>query len=112
MTRADELRALAERCEGAGANEQERFLTEAVEMVHGPLGCGQPRNLGLLWIGHCAYLDAAMSLVPEGCGMMLLDFAGRCGAEAQVGTKRVQAATPALALAAASLRAIAAKEGE
>lgn len=51
-------------------------------------------------------IDAAMLLVPEECSAMLFRFGGNGSGEAQVGSgKAYKAATPALALLAAALRA-------
>lgn len=124
---------LAERCEkaSADANEQRALLREAFEAIHGPkperVHGGSAEMTAYLYkfnpfyslITHYGFLDAAMTLVPEDAGK---DVAGErfrleswasngvhalhVRASAWVaGAKRVYAATPALALCAASLRA-------
>lgn len=56
-------------------------------------------------------LDAALTLVPEGCGISLVRFTGQERSSVMVGGSIGYAATPALALCVAALRARAAQEG-
>ena len=68
---------------------------------------------------YSASIDAAMTLVPEGHDMQIHLFAGRGGEAScivtqlkRIGLPRIFAASPALAITAAALRARAAMEGE
>jgi hypothetical protein len=101
MTTRAEYLALAERAEAAQASEAAQIIREAV------LLCGKTEALALLLVG--ALLDAALSLVPEGrIVRLLMDPDGRSAAyvnhPGQIADRRL-AATPALALVAAALRA-------
>jgi hypothetical protein len=111
MTRAEYL-ALAERCEAATGPDDalDWAIAEAI-------GCAPG-------LPYSSSLDAAMTLVPEDAGRDAADerfrleswttsgvHAPHVRATAWVaGARRVYAATPALALCAASLRAMASKE--
>jgi hypothetical protein len=94
------LLALADRCEQAAGPDREldaeiaRFLvlTGAEDIARSRYG----------WSYFTASLDAAVTLVPEGCGWMVMKNV------AKVGRWPKRASTPALALCAAALRARAA----
>ena len=135
MTAPDTLVELAERCEKATAEETGAILREAFEAIHGPkpdriLG-GSPQLdawlklfnpfSALLRAG--GFLDAAMTLVPEGMRENRYYLAieqvwhEATGWEARFDTPAdecgrgdtilAKAATPALALCAAALKALA-----
>lgn len=99
---SDKLEALAARCEAAGG-EYDPDLCAAIHDVLLEPKCIQPPN-------YCRSVDAALTLVPDGWRMSLSDvvspgfhaalmeYAGHSEAFAR-------AATPALALCAAALRA-------
>ena len=122
MTRTT-LLALAERVEAATATEQREMLEAAFVAVHGPkperVHGGSPELLAWLALHNPffallqagGFLDAAMSLVPSGHTFDMVSHL-------DVATVRIfdrtgpvtdcrAAATPALALTAAALRAIA-----
>jgi len=109
------LEELADRCEAATGPSHELDLAVADACyTHGFGGVNYDPSL---WVerygGHTASLDAAMTLVPEGC-FPLLDWTGpHCRMRDQL-SRDIDghgfAATPALALTAAALRARAAKE--
>jgi hypothetical protein len=104
----DELLALAERVEAlTGPN----FAVE--QQVHAALG----GDTLVVSKPFTASLDAAMSLVPEGCMAAIVRFSNGTGRAnlhkgADVGGEGIdaRAATPALALTAAALRARAANQ--
>ena len=109
------LLTLAERCEAAEAGDQYDLLLEAHLLVRGLNRYVEPGFKSLLNAG--AYLDAAMTLVPnDPCiGWEVSDGAGGPTARIwHVGIDRADdweigaspLATPALALVAASLRAL------
>jgi hypothetical protein len=113
MTRA-ELLALAERVEKAQGAD--RHLD--VDIYH---AFGEPLGTGVaLPPAFTASLDAAASLVPEGWGYWIDGSAPELGITVSVmpidpadrRDKRGDAATPALALTAAALRARAEEAGE
>jgi hypothetical protein len=125
------LIALAARCEAADGSEQRELLISAWEAIHGPTmvaispkhvraADGWTRFQRMLQVE--AYESAAMTLVPEGVGKELLtvrverSFSGRSDAlllDSLTGAEAYSdAATPALALTAASLRALAKEEKE
>lgn len=98
-------------------------LAEKVERLEGPsrevdaLIANQlilPLDWGMSPLRYTASLDAAMSLVPKGLDWMIDNFDGaksgfRCSAGVFSGSQWIDcraAATPALALTAASLRAL------
>jgi hypothetical protein len=127
------LMGLAERCEQAPAEEQREWLEQAFYAINEAPDYGtderaewveKSRRFHRL-INADAFLDAAMTLVPEGC---LWRLEQRSGVERRDGIEHRSfnalaglfdfdgysqlfaiAATPALALTAASLRAIASK---
>ena len=131
MTTRTTLLALAERVEAATTTEQREMLEAAFVAVHGPkparvhggtsewiawLDLHNP-FFALLQAG--GFLDAAMSLVPSGCSEWNVEAWKAPGAihPAHVratawvsGAARVYASTPALALTAACLRALAVLE--
>jgi hypothetical protein len=100
MTDPATLLSLAERCEQAAGPDREldvaiaRFLvlTRAEDIARSRYG----------WSYFTASLDAAVMLVPDGCGWMVMKNV------AKVGRWPKRGATPALALCAAALRARAA----
>lgn len=107
-----EILKLAERCEAAsGANYAlEREIAEAVGHPSAKASGFQMQYEGVRLPSYTASLDAAMTLVPEGCDVTLDVEKGRGGAIVfddlgVEGIGRSSAATPALALCAASLRA-------
>lgn len=78
--------------------------------IHNPHGPAEVANWpqrasGLTVPAYTASIDAAMTLVPDGSGVMLFWFGDdeRTG-EAQVANKRAKAAAPALALCIAALK--------
>lgn len=121
-----DLIELAERCEAADGNSDTLFMT-AFEAIF-----GGRKSLGLKWARFCTMLDAeayesaALMLVPDGAGLTI-DRYWIANADGPVWSASVvqggiptdprreaeafNAATPALAICAASLRAIAG-EGE
>lgn len=123
MTDKQTLLALAASCEAAaGADIQlDADIRDALNL---------PSDYSVEWRGwgydeagnpiekpkafpYTASLDAAMTLVPEGCDWLLDNFDGECGKPSAWVHKRgsaeeitsITGATPALALCAASLRA-------
>lgn len=114
---ARELDALAERVEQATPEQQRDMLGLAWTALHpGPIfGTDQEPLWGRFLKMLCAeaYESAAMSLVPEGLSGRLSWCAGAAAAEVYspgklgAATGTVAAATPALALTAAALRALA-----
>jgi hypothetical protein len=114
MTRA-QLEALAARFEAAPANDAALFF-EALDAL------ALPRALHyriVRFIYGEAFLDAAASLVPEGWEVAVYWAVSRMKPEAQLERAEVrdvlvsaEAATPALALAAAALRARAMEAGD
>lgn len=117
MTRAETLRALADRCEAAPGpdRELERAVTDA---LLGPAGLGVFR-----WVPCIGSLDAAVALTERLLPVSSVDLTiakGRNRAQVHwwpagiLGVKATyaesEAATPALALVAATLRALAEKE--
>lgn len=124
------LLALAATVEAASADEQRDLLIEAFKAIHGPkpfrVPGGSPEwkawldlfNPFFKKLEARAFLDAALTLVPEGhhfgAGTDIPDGIGPDG-WAWVSDKRdtfeiVRAATPALALTASALRAQAASQ--
>jgi hypothetical protein len=117
MTDPTTLLALAERCEQAAGPDRELDAEIALAIGYTREKKGRER---IAWwrnpkgqqIGYdgwhnfppsfTASLDAAVTLVPEGCGWMVMNNA------AKVGRWPSRGATPALALCAAALRAKAA----
>ena len=117
------LLALAERVEAATATEQREMLEAAFVAVHGPkperVHGGSPEWIAwldmhnpffaLLQAG--GFLDAAMLLVPSGCTFDMVSHIDQTTVRIFDRTGPVTdchaAATPALALTAACLRAIA-----
>jgi hypothetical protein len=90
--------ALADRCEQAAGPDRE--LNAAIDdfmLKHGP-ETDRIRNPRYV-LPYTASLDAAVTLVPEGCGWMVMRSA------AKVGRWPSRGATAALALCAAALRA-------
>lgn len=126
----DDLLALAERCEAATGPDRELdgMIAAAFGLKHGPDGGFCNDENGDYWTtDQCAArvtasLDAAMTLVPEGLHWIVSTThpdgeAPPCACVGLPGSDEdsplVRAATPALALTAASLRAraLAEKEG-
>jgi hypothetical protein len=99
MTNPATLLALAERCEQAAGPDQKATMLAVVDALGLPLD-QHYRAVRMIEIG--AYESAAVMLVPEGCGWMVMSSA------AKVGVWPSHGATPALALCAAALRARAA----
>lgn len=98
-----DLKALVERIEGATKNDADLFREVATAVF------GSVPDVMNRFLAAGAYLDAAMQLVPEWC-FWALNMAGdgsgfdaMCQDDGPV--KWTRAATPALALCAASLRA-------
>ena len=93
----ERLLALAERCETASGPD--RDLEIAIwRLVERPDAAES--KVPLPWLAnYTASLDAALTLVPEECGWMVM------GCAAKVGRQPSRGATPALALASAALRA-------
>ena len=127
MSRKDELLALAERVEGLTGPDRGVDAAIAVAMFGGttaiPLGCywtGGEYYHATSAAAYTASLDAAMSLVPEGWAYATGNGHQGAWAWCQPDDSRTwvapedlsKAATPALALTAAALRAIAKIEGE
>lgn len=101
------LSELADRVEGASGPDREldEHIKRTVEGWHAKARFDNPPT-------YTASLDAAMSLVPEGVWFHLSDYRkglGETGAEAHLYGRsadwKAEAATPALALTAAALRA-------
>jgi hypothetical protein len=124
MTRAD-LAALIARVEAATAEEQSSILMD----VGRALANAPPANTTLEawgrrwaqfrnWVHDKAFLDAAMTLVPEGhrwgAGNTLATdrFGAACWANDEGPISRATCVTPALALVAAALRARLAQMGD
>lgn len=131
MATADELLKLAERIEAGGRYEQYALLIEAFALafpdnyMDGRSGIGPGRWTSFKrMLDAEAYESAALTLVPEGCGW--LAGWGQTRPDEPMGGARItrnarfvgceanydaiadaEAATPALALAAAGLRALA-----
>ncbi len=117
MTDRTTLLALAERCEQAAgpSNGLDAEIALAIGYTHERRGTERarwwrtPSGQQLAFVGYKNHppfftgsLDAAVPLVPEGCGWMVMSRA------AKVGVWPSHGATPALALCAAALRAWAA----
>jgi hypothetical protein len=115
-----ELRELAERCEAATAGYQRRLLSEAYREIFGGPECitidRWPGYQSPRWdafhkkLEAEAFLDAAMTLVPEGWFLngVYENGEGKTYAtlrKCNVGDVHGSATTPALALCAAALRA-------
>lgn len=110
------LLALAARVEAASADEQRAVIESAA--VHlalhrkwPPLDDDEGRALAgrfYSFLNAGAFLDAAMSLVPDGADWSL----DSAGFYAVVNGKPGAAATPALALTAAALRALASEQDQ
>lgn len=124
MTTESELIALAERVEAATGPDRE--LDECIGMA---IGLKNTMRVGHECLGtdrvvpvRCptftASLDAAMTLVPEGCDWSVDNFDGANGKpsawvhvrKSSAAIEQVTGATPALALTAAALRARAAAQ--
>jgi hypothetical protein len=128
ITPSSRLKELAAKCEQAAADEQADLLREAFILVHGPkperlLG-GSPElatyldhlNPFVRLINNGGFLDAAMTLMPEGW-VWVVDAVGRASCFKPDSAKPWPRAggvtnTPALALCAAALRAHAKLKGE
>jgi len=98
---------------GSIANEQQRKLVEQGRELHGDGEADFRADRMMDGRRYTASIDAALTLVPEGHDWVLLDHRASYGspyAEVKSGDDRVadhvgRAATPALALTAAALRA-------
>jgi hypothetical protein len=113
MTDPTTLLALAERCEQAAGPDRElnQDITKllvpnnATHIYRSRRGWSffvYDSGKGIEWLENQPYtasLDTAVTLVPEGCGWMVMSSA------AKVGVWPSHGATPALALCAAALRA-------
>ena len=124
--KTEPLLELAERCEAAtGVSDSNAGPIRALEIeIHDALfgrdtyNCGGDGQRGIP--RYARSLDAAMSLVPEGCSWDLHSYLSGDRPQAVVTTWPDAlgrdfanfGATPALALTAASLRARAAKQGD
>jgi hypothetical protein len=98
MTNPATLLTLAERCEQTAGSDAGLDLAIWTTLLDTP-GFQPPSP----WrTDYTASLDAAVTLVPEGCGWMVMNNA------AKVGPLPSRASTPALALCSAALRARAA----
>jgi len=122
MTQAETLIALADRVEAAEAGEQHAIVVKALEAlcIAKAITYGQQATM-LRYLSAHAFLDAAVSLVPEGWAWMAgcapgdgffatLAPTDESGIEAD--DVDTNAATAALALTAAAIRARAASLGE
>lgn len=125
-----ELAERVEKLEGP-SDEADALIVQAAYDLRLPIPCygGEPINYDpMLWMERYCFeptgsIDAAASLVPSGMiwGVANVGVQERCATmgrgTANVGyedetTKPVEASTPALALCAAALRAIASQEGK
>lgn len=97
----DELRALAERCEQA---------TGASYVLDSEIWAATSAQTEIVPPAYTASLDAAMTLVPEGCRLTHLGQAPWGRWNASVDSVNGNAATDALALCAAALHARANRE--
>mgnify|MGYP003532425894 FL=1 len=101
----ERLLALALRCEKAEGPDREldaaimRLFANSVESDDGDWWYGPHDEMPRKVPAFTASLDAALTLVPEECGWMVM------GCAAKVGRQPSRGATPALALASAALRA-------
>ena len=100
-----DLTDLIARCESAGESEQRHMLELAWQELHNEFPstvewANQPAFRFARMLNAEAYLSAAKMLVPEGSGFVVM------GNGAKVGRHMGVASTPALALLAASLRAM------
>lgn len=135
MTDPEKLAALAERCEAASGPDRELDAEIGSVMRWQPYGpdhwanasdlefrptaggwmrCQRGDDASLAWPAplYTASLDAAMSLVPDECLAQVwrgLDGEGSatCSPLKRINLPRIFAATPAIALCAAALRALA-----
>lgn len=118
----DELNKLAERVEAASEAEQRAMLRLAFEAIHPVRPSGHNDRA---WSAKCSLFDgfldafawesAAMTLVPDGWGLKVrrwsADMTGAAGCYPPgCAGEWINAATPALALCAAALRALAQKD--
>jgi hypothetical protein len=99
MTAPTTLLALADRCEQAAGPDQKLVMLSVLDALKLP---SKQHYAIIRMIEVGAYESAAIALVPEGCRWMIM------GNAAKVGRWPSRAATPALALCAAALRARAA----
>jgi hypothetical protein len=114
---ADELNRLADRCEAASAEQQHDLLAEAFSALTGAFVATPSAIRFMRILGAEAYLDAAMTLVPEGLKLLMdqqdgEEWAVSVWADQITPLVQSHAATPALALTAACLRARSAMEGD
>jgi hypothetical protein len=110
----DTLLSLALRCEQASADEQWSLLREAGDALLATGDFGK-RDRFSRFLNSEAYESAAMLLLPEGCAWQLGECEGVIGACVWPNPDSmpvVNAATPALAFTAASLRARASQESQ
>lgn len=118
MTRRDELLALADRCEAASGADKDIDCWIENHLGLARFEPDRPSPIGGGWLDkriepkpYTASLDAAMTLVPEGYDWIVGRTNGGLTIHAEVGNREQYFAdTPALALCAASLRALAAME--
>jgi hypothetical protein len=120
------LLELAERCEAATAEQQRELLEDAWAAIHGRAprrnrGGDNAVNRFVSMIDAKAYESAAMTLVPEGLHFGLGDFydikcawawCGRMSGTLAIDEEIGSAATTALALCAAAMRALARMAGD
>lgn len=101
------MKELIERIEGAeeGSRELDYAIAQSVGLIQSKDGAV---HFGQWWPYYTASLDAAMTLVPEGCKWQVSTeepgpwaWVGEPGSDIPA----IMAATPALALAAAALKA-------
>lgn len=97
---------LATRAEQAAPEDARALLVEAFALVHGrhPSSLVLSHRAFIRKLDAEAYLDAAMMLIPEGIKWSVSTFGAR-GGTAQIDNRCRTAATPALALLAAIIRA-------
>jgi hypothetical protein len=114
MTHAATLIALAERCEQATGPDLEIDARIEAQLVGWKFDAMRESGYAVRDFEAPAYttsLDAAMTLVPEGCSVHAFFQPRKIGHKVEIGCGHVceKAATPALALCAAALRARAAQ---
>lgn len=116
MTRRDELLALADRCEAASGADKDIDCWIENHLGLARFEPDRPSPIGGGWLDkriepkpYTASLDVAFSLRPKGAVWKVEDHP-HYGLRSVVEDSESYAATPALALCAASLRALAAME--
>jgi hypothetical protein len=113
---SDDLLKLGERCEAAAGSDREldREIARSIDLF---AGTRASYDLNIVMVPkYTLSVDAAMSLVPEGCAWTLYSDGPTCIASAEIGPHPTggqlmqaqwsgEGETPALALCAAALRA-------